>query len=84
MMRSFQYFTDSEHGWIKVPVKLLKSLGIEGKISMYSYRRGEYAYLEEDCDASLFLDSMKADGKECKLVAKHTNKRSKIRSYYHY
>jgi len=84
MIRLFQHYTDPGHGWIKVPVKLLKSLGIEGKISTYSYRLGEYAYLEEDSDASLFLESMSAAGEEFKFVTKHTNKQSKIRNYYPY
>ena len=35
--KQFNFYSDSGHGWLKVPVKLLKELDIENKISEYSY-----------------------------------------------
>ena len=58
----FDVFNDPGHGWAKVPIELLEHLGIAGKITRYSYMNGENAYLEEDCDLSLFIDTMKACG----------------------
>lgn len=58
----FDFISDPGHGWLKVPYKLLETLGIQNKISHYSYRTREDAYLEEDCDAPLFLDSAKGAG----------------------
>lgn len=78
------YYSDPSHGWVKVSKKLLKKLGIADKISTYSYMRGDYAYLEEDCDASLFHAAMKNHGKTIEYVEKTTNRSSKIRSYVHY
>lgn len=45
---------DSGHSWLLVPMDYLRALGIESKISPYSYRSGDLAYLEEDCDYPLF------------------------------
>jgi len=46
---------DPGHGWLQVPKSLLKQLGITNKITGYSYQRGEFAYLEEDCDLGTFV-----------------------------
>jgi hypothetical protein len=47
--------TDSGHGWLQVDKKALKLFNIEHLISSYSYDDGVFVYLEEDCDAPLFL-----------------------------
>ena len=49
--RTFLYHTDPGHGWIEVPMTELRRLGIERAITPFSYRHGDTAYLEEDCDA---------------------------------
>ncbi len=54
MQKTFDFISDPGHGWGKVPKALLQVLGIDNQISRYSYMRGEYAYLEEDCDLSKF------------------------------
>lgn len=58
MKNTFKYYTDPGHGWIGVKVQLLEQLGIQAQISEFSYinRKGTMAYLEEDCDASLFVE----------------------------
>lgn len=48
---------DSGHGWLEVERSELKRLGVEKKISSYSFQRGDKVYLEEDCDATLFLNA---------------------------
>ena len=48
------FIYDPGHGWLKVPLNEVLKLGIEKQISAYSYVQGDYAYLEEDCDAPLF------------------------------
>jgi len=75
------YFQDPGHGWIGVKRSLVQELGIEDKISSCSYQRGQSVYLEEDCDASLLIEALKAKGIEFELVSKHTDKRHPIRSY---
>jgi hypothetical protein len=50
----YTFHTDPGHGWLEVPRSHLRILGIEDRISGYSYADDENVYLEEDCDASLF------------------------------
>lgn len=78
------YFTDPGHGWVSVKLQTLKDLGIEDKVSYYSYMRGSSAYLEEDCDLGLLYQACDARGITIDLKTKHTNKRSPIRSYATY
>lgn len=49
---------DPGHAWLEVPLSLLVELGIAGKISSYSYICGTSAYLEEDCDLSVFCNAV--------------------------
>ena len=51
------FHTDPGHGWLEVP-KTLVSEAIRAKISRYSYQDDNNFYLEEDCDAPLFLKSV--------------------------
>jgi hypothetical protein len=62
------FHTDPGHGWLEVKYSELKELGIEEKISSYSYVKDNVVYLEEDCDAAVYLDAMKAKGVEIKLI----------------
>jgi hypothetical protein len=82
-MRSLtlDYYQDPGHGWARVSVGLLHGLKIAHEITPYSYRRGSWAYLEEDCDLSRLLSAAAAAGINIKLRDHHTNKQSKIRSY---
>ena len=75
------YYQDPGHGWARVSIGLLHGLKIAGDISPYSYQRGNYAYLEEDCDLSRLMAAAAAAGIALKLKQFHTNKTSKIRSY---
>ena len=79
-----QVYTDPGHGWVKVKKELLVKLGIETKISRYSYQRGEFAYLEEDCDAGLLINALKEHSINYSFKTNNSNKSSKIRNYYPY
>lgn len=80
----FTFYNDSGHGWVAVWKELLRELGIEDKISQYSYMRGKTAYLEEDCDAALFFNALERMGVHYKIENKHCDKLSPIRSYERY
>jgi hypothetical protein len=76
---------DPGHGWLEVKYSELKDLGIEDKISSYSYIKGDAVYLEEDCDAAVYLDAMKAKGKEIEFIElNEPDNYSKIRDYKSY
>ena len=81
---TLNYYQDPSHGWVKVPIKTLIKLNIAHKITTYSYMRGLYAYLEEDCDLSSFLAAADAAGIKIVLREYNSNKQSKIRSYASY
>ena len=60
--RKLTFYADPGHGWLEVDLLDCIDLDIADKISPYSYRKGTFVYLEEDCDAGLFLDSAKNQG----------------------
>lgn len=62
-MKRYKFHADPGHGWLEVPVAELAALGIADKVSAYSYvsRDGKTAYLEEDCDVTLFVDAKMSD-----------------------
>ena len=56
------FYADCGHGWGKVEKSLLKQLGIADDISRYSFVKGEFAYLEEDCDLSKLCQKLTSLG----------------------
>lgn len=85
MQKSFDVYSDPGHGWVKVPFSVLRKLGIVDKITPYSYQRGGFAYLEEDCDMSTLIAALKDRGITPKFrehVARE--KYSRIRNYFCY
>lgn len=78
---SIPFHVDPGHGWAKVPRKLLAELNIEQTITSYSYQRGEFVYLEEDCDMAKLYDALRAKGIEPQWRYRHADQRSRIRSY---
>jgi len=87
------FHEDPSHGWLQVPITLAKKLGIEPKISKYSYMDSKFYYLEEDCDYALLLNALGLNYKEnpegCKMFMEtvstmHTNGSSAIRNKQQY
>jgi hypothetical protein len=77
---TYRYVTDPGHGWLEVPRAELKRLGIEQLISPYSYQKGEFAYLEEDCDYTVF-EIEKQNRKEQFKVVRDYQEVTPIRNY---
>jgi len=77
----YYFYNDPGHGWMAVKRQELIDLEILDQVSPYSYQRGDTVYLEEDCDASLFIKAKKAQGGELKIIDKHSDNQSPIRSY---
>ena len=77
-------YSDPSHGWAKVRKDVLVNLGIADKITRYSYARGEYAYLEEDCDLTTLCMALNERDTRVKFVEKRSERDSKIRSYERY
>jgi len=84
-MRKITIYHDPGHSWAKVPRKALYDLGIAGRITPFSYQRGAYVYLEEDCDMATFLRAYDEQvGGIPSFTESYTNRQSKIRSYCQY
>ena len=78
------FYEDPGHGWLAVPLELLDSLQLLDKVSSYSYIRGRFAHLEEDCDYSLFAAAMRERNAPFTIREHRTDNRSRIRNYCHY
>lgn len=89
---NFKLHEDSGHGWLEVKKDLLVKLGISNDISIFSYMKGDKAYLEEDGDLSVFIKALENLGyTRVQLMTFlnsvprfHTNEASVIRSYESY
>ena len=53
MEKTYMFYTDPGHSWLRVLRTEIET--IKGQISSFSYQNGKYVYLEEDCDAGIFL-----------------------------
>ena len=55
-MTTFTFHTDPSHGWLEVHASELFNVGlVPSDFSAYSYQQGDVVYLEEDCDAPVFI-----------------------------
>jgi len=86
-IRTYIFHSDPSHGWMAVKRAELVRLGIDGQISSCSYQNGGTVYLEEDCDAALFLAAKKTKGEEVtkdQIQESHTDQNHRIRGYTPY
>ena len=60
MKKQFDYIQDAGHGWVKVPLALIRELGFAERVSRCSYWHAGHVYLEEDCDLELFFNAYNA------------------------
>lgn len=81
--RKLTFFADAGHGWLKVNRADLDALDIAHKVTPYSYEKGEAVYLEEDCDATAYLDAAKAKGWVINIREQYSD-RSTIRTFMRY
>ena len=69
--KKLTFHADPSHGWLEVDFADLDALHITP--SRYSYHSGTRAFLEEDCDAGLYLDAAKKQGWVVNITEKFTN-----------
>lgn len=80
----YTFHSDPGHGWLEVSRAEINALGIADKISRFSYQNGNSVFLEEDSDASKFMNAYKEKyGVEIQYVEKHKDV-TPIRNYYNY
>jgi len=79
------YYSDPAHGWFRVRRAALTHFGVADKVSTCSYERGEYVYLEEDCDGPVLIRAAEAAGAAVRIVEhKPANGDSHIRNMDRY
>lgn len=79
--KQYTYHSDAGHGWLEVPIIDIELAGISELITAYSYKKGNTAFLEEDCDMTRFLFALKEDGVEVEITDVHDGDESIIRTY---
>jgi len=57
MLRPYLWINTPAHSWLRVPLSELDALGIRDNITEYSCEDDLYAYLEEDCDLTTFIEA---------------------------
>ena len=61
---SYTFYADAGHAWLEVTRKEIDILGIGEKISACSYqKKNGLCYLEEDCDAGIFINALAERGR---------------------
>jgi len=85
MVKTFTFYSDEGHGWLKVTRAMIDSLGVAELISPYSYQKDDFVYLEEDCDAEVFLVAYKRKyGLSPHFRDIHSGRNRRIRNYEKY
>ncbi|OLV15363.1 hypothetical protein [Deinococcus marmoris] len=83
MHKNLIWTNDPGHAWLAVPRTDLRALGIEARITGYSYVRGDTVYLEEDLDAGTYLEAAKGAGWTVETTEENVNW-TPIRGYASY
>jgi len=81
--KKLTFHADPGHGWLEVEFSDLVELEIENKISAWSYVKADKVYLEEDCDAYLFMETAKGNGWTINIQEKY-QENTPIRNYQRY
>lgn len=62
--KQYVFHSDPGHAWLAVKRAELVRLDILHKISSCSFQRGGTVYLEEDCDAAVFIEAKETAGEK--------------------
>jgi len=76
----YPFISDPGHGWLMVEREELINVGVAHLISSCSYQHKGYVYLEEDCDAPIFLNVKKERGEHVEFHEVH-QENTPIRNY---
>ena len=74
MKRTYIFYNDASHAWMAVTKEDINKLKFKYRISSCSYIFKETIYLEEDCDAPLFLKEAKNNGWDITIKEHHKDR----------
>jgi hypothetical protein len=79
-MTPFTFHSDPGHGWLEVSIPDLLRVGlVPSDFSAYSYQHLNKVYLEEDCDATMFVMTYEQQVGTFECVTQHLNYQHWIR-----
>ena len=79
--QEFTIHTDPGHGWIQVPMLMVFELGFAHDVTHWSYMDDSFVYLEEDCDARLFILAFnEAHGERPQINEQYSDNESFVRN----
>ena len=80
MGHTFTFYYDPGHAWLEVSTEEMRRVGVKpSQISSCSWKRKGRFYLEEDCDAGVFLRAYEAKhGHAPEIVETELKHRSEI------
>jgi hypothetical protein len=79
---AYKFYSDPGHGWMAVSFKNFFAVGAKLEdVSNFSYARGKTLYLEEDCDAGVFIKAFQKYMNSAPVFFEKFNERTPIRSY---
>ena len=76
-----KHYSSPCHGWVKVENALMVTLGIISKISSYSFRSDTHWMIEEDSDARILINALKAAGIEYEIEGIEKPNRAFLNNY---
>lgn len=78
----FKFISDPGHGWLEVDISDIHAVGLtSASFSRFSYRKHDTCYLEEDCDASRFIDAYQAKFNHSPHITNKHQENTPIRNY---
>ena len=78
----YKFYSDPGHGWLAVSFKNFFAVGAKLEdVSNFSYARGKTLYLEEDCDAGVFIKAFREKMGTDPVFFEKFHERTAIRSY---
>ena len=81
---TYTLYEDAGHAWIKVSIAELIALNILVDITPFSYIKGRFAFLEEDCDMTTFFTAYQSVTDRSPRYRNSVSSRSRIRGYDSY
>ena len=80
-IRKFRFVSDPGHGYLRVPLDVLKEYGVQFKISPFSFKSEKFAYLEEDMDMATFIEAVRAAGDDVEYKVSYVNNPASCRNF---
>jgi len=82
MNNTFTFYYDPGHAWLEVSQTDINDVGLnDTDFSRYSYTDKQNLYLEEDCDAGIFINAYEAKHGSPPIIVEKEDVTEKIRNF---